>query len=387
MDFDDFRSILRNSGVDIWTLINTAIDVSVKDYKDELRIRRDGIVERLYAPPPPPQPQQPALPPAIRHQDEEYEPQMKVAHQDEEYEPQMPVTQHQDEEYEPQMKVKTLNNKIKKNESSRSPATPQSFHNNNNNEEDEEEEEEEEDEGRIYGRRRRSSVEDEKIKIFDIKEQLEEPHQSEENLVQLLQELADMDITFKALKETDIGRHVNLLRKHPSEDVCRVVKQIVRKWKYLVDAWVKGGSSAQGNADGDSPQRNPPRNTQNGHHQAPDFGYSPSPTTHNGSSGSDKNEPESKQKVIARREPQTRPSQSPQLSSSAMLPNRLKEQKNTAIDPERLASARKRLQNNYQEAQNAKKQRTIQVMDLHDIPKPKNSFFSKNKGGSHPKHW
>lgn len=365
MDLDDFRSILRSSGVDVWTLIDTAIELCVKDYSDEVRIRRDGIVERLYAPPPPP----PPAPATQHHQDEEYVPQMKVM-------------------------VHNIDNIKKKKESSSqgSPLTPQSFHNNNEEDEEgeeEQEEEEEEDEGRIYGRRRRSSVEDEKIKILDIKEQLEDPHQSEDNLVHLLQELADMDITFKALKETDIGRHVNLLRKHPSEDVCRVVKQIVRKWKYLVDAWVKGGSSAQGNADGGSPQQNPPRNAQNGHHQVPDFIYSPSPNTHNGSSGSDKNnsEPEPKQKVIAKREPQTRPSQSPQLSSSAMLPNRLKEQKNTAIDAERLASARKRLHDNYQEAQNAKKQRTIQVMDLHDIPKPKNSFFSKNKGGSHPKHW
>jgi hypothetical protein len=39
----------------------------------------------------------------------------------------------------------------------------------------------------------------------------------------------------------------------------------------------------------------------------------------------------------------------------------------------------------------AKKQRTIQVMDIHEIPKPKNknTFFAKNRGGgSHQgRHW
>ena len=42
----------------------------------------------------------------------------------------------------------------------------------------------------------------------------------------------------------------------------------------------------------------------------------------------------------------------------------------------------------------AKRQRTIQVMDIHEIPKPKNTFFGKNKGGSggggggsHGRHW
>ena len=87
-------------------------------------------------------------------------------------------------------------------------------------------------------------------------------HQPEDSIVDLLQTLADMDITFKALKvnypsilcfkiffsflfflpkfvfrssfvlgilqETDIGRHVNQLRKHPSNDVRRLVKHLVR---------------------------------------------------------------------------------------------------------------------------------------------------------------
>lgn len=40
----------------------------------------------------------------------------------------------------------------------------------------------------------------------------------------------------------------------------------------------------------------------------------------------------------------------------------------------------------------AKKQRTIQVMDIHELPKPKakNAFFAKNKfggGGSQGRHW
>ncbi|THG05187.1 hypothetical protein TEA_013632 [Camellia sinensis var. sinensis] len=51
--------------------------------------------------------------------------------------------------------------------------------------------------------------------------------ESEDSPFELLQSLADMDITFKALKETNIGRHVNRLRKNPSNDVRRLVKQLV----------------------------------------------------------------------------------------------------------------------------------------------------------------
>ncbi|GMP81158.1 hypothetical protein CsSME_00035961 [Camellia sinensis var. sinensis] len=57
----------------------------------------------------------------------------------------------------------------------------------------------------------------------------------EDSLVELLQSLADMDVTFKALKETDIGKHVNRLWKNLSNDVRRLVKQLIRKWKDLVD--------------------------------------------------------------------------------------------------------------------------------------------------------
>ncbi|VVB07406.1 unnamed protein product [Arabis nemorensis] len=51
---------------------------------------------------------------------------------------------------------------------------------------------------------------------------------SEEALVELLQNLEDMDITFQALQETDIGRHVNRVRKHPSNNVRRLAKQLVK---------------------------------------------------------------------------------------------------------------------------------------------------------------
>lgn len=52
MDRDDLRSILRTTGVDLWTLIETAISVAASDHGPELRLRRDRFVEKLYAPPP-----------------------------------------------------------------------------------------------------------------------------------------------------------------------------------------------------------------------------------------------------------------------------------------------------------------------------------------------
>ncbi|CAL5383340.1 unnamed protein product [Camellia sinensis] len=125
--------------------------------------------------------------------------------------------------------------------------------------------------------------------------------QSEDSLVELLQSLADMDITFKALKETDIGRHVNRLWKNPSNDVRRLVKQLVR----------------------------------------------------DGSSGSDKNnfEPEPKAKVVPRKDaPPAKLTHSIPLAASA--PPRKRQQKESSLDLERLALTRKRFHENYQEAEN-----------------------------------
>lgn len=50
MDSEEFRAILSRSGVGIWAMIEAAIGVASSDYGDELRRRRDRIVESLYAP-------------------------------------------------------------------------------------------------------------------------------------------------------------------------------------------------------------------------------------------------------------------------------------------------------------------------------------------------
>ncbi|KAH7565989.1 hypothetical protein ACOSP7_022170 [Xanthoceras sorbifolium] len=345
MELDDFRSILDTAGVDVWTFIDTAILVASLDCASELKQRRDKIVESLYAT---------CISTRCRNCD---------------------------------FGGDTANNgfdfKVVDDKERGSPSTPQS----NNGDDDDHD-----DEVDPYG----GLFDDEQKRIIDIKEHLEDPDQSEESLVDLLQSLADMDITFKALKETDIGRHVNRLRKHPSNDVRRLVKHLVRKWKDIVDEWVKLNPPGEHETsalmgDGDSPQQKIP---QNGHHQVPDFAYSPNP--HNGSSGSDKNnsEPERKLKRVpaARRETPTKPPQSaphvPQSVQRLREQQRERAQKESNFDSEKLATARKRLQDNYKEAANAKRQRTIQVMDIHEIPKPKNTFFGKNKGTtSQGKHW
>ncbi|KAK8559780.1 hypothetical protein V6N13_016514 [Hibiscus sabdariffa] len=343
MDLDDFRSVLETAGVDVWTFIDTAIEVASLDYGQELKQRRDGIVEKLYAT---------SMVTKCKSCDfGERSNGFQVNNNDEESNP----NPHEEDKGGERFKG--------------SPSSLQS--------------DDEADDLDPYG----GLFDDEQKRVLEIKERLELPDQEEDTLVDLLQSLADMDITFQALKETDIGRHVNKLRKHPSNDVKRLVKQLVRKWKEIVDEWVRvnqpGELEPGALMDGDSPQQKLP---QNGRHQVPDFAYSPNP--HNGGSGSEKNysEPERKQKPIPsqRKDPPPRPSHA--IPSQNV--QRQRDQKESNFDSERLASARKRLQESYKEAENAKKQRTIQVMDIRELPKPKNAFFGKNRGGgSQGRHW
>ncbi|XP_022764801.1 probable mediator of RNA polymerase II transcription subunit 26c isoform X7 [Durio zibethinus] len=215
MDLDDFRSVLEAAGVDVWTFIDTAILVASLDYGQELKKRRDGIVERLYAT---------SMVSRCKSCD--------FGERSNGYQVNKEGSLHEGKGGEG---------------GKGSPFTPQSDN--------------EDDDLDPYG----GLFDDEQKRVLEIKERLEVPDQSEDSLVELLQSLADMDITFQALKETDIGRHVNKLRKHSSNDVRRLVKQLVRNWKEIVDEWVRVNQpgeleSAALMADGDSPQQKLPQN-------------------------------------------------------------------------------------------------------------------------------
>ncbi|KAI4325609.1 hypothetical protein MLD38_030991 [Melastoma candidum] len=54
----------------------------------------------------------------------------------------------------------------------------------------------------------------------------------------------------------------------------------------------------------------------------------------------------------------------------------------------KLEATKRKLQERYQQAENAKKQRTVQVMDLHDLPKQAaNRRNPPSKPGNHNRHW
>ncbi|KAJ6798204.1 putative mediator of RNA polymerase II transcription subunit 26c [Iris pallida] len=177
MDRDDLKSILLSAGVSLWTLIETAIGLAAAEHGPELSARRDGLVDRIYAAAPPPD----------------------LAEQE--------------------GARSSGGSPIGKVFRSGPPATPQS-----GEEEDKEVEIEEDDSCR---------------EILSIMDSLEEPNQSDEEILRLLQKLLFTDVTFEALKQTHIGRHVYKMREHRSCEVRELVKILVRKWMDIVDEWVK----------------------------------------------------------------------------------------------------------------------------------------------------
>lgn len=46
-----WRKFFDEAGADIWTVIECAMDIAATDYPHELRMRRDGFVEKLFAHP------------------------------------------------------------------------------------------------------------------------------------------------------------------------------------------------------------------------------------------------------------------------------------------------------------------------------------------------
>ncbi|GFP95357.1 probable mediator of RNA polymerase ii transcription subunit 26c [Phtheirospermum japonicum] len=362
MDSDEFRAILSRSRVGIWAMIGAAIRVASSDHGEEFYRRRDRIVESLYAP-------AAQLCPNCSGGVNDDSLDHRLYHNINNNNISCDDDVEKDDIHDGNKKFNVVDDddddKINRNldeDLSKSPLTPESNHPNVSGGEGEEDVD-------PY----RGLLDDEQTTIISIKEQLEDPNQSEDDVVELLQHLADMDITFQALKETDIGRHVNRLRKHPSNEVRRLVKQLVRKWKETVDEWVKVNQpQATSNliADVDSPQQNIPIYQQNGHHQVPDFEYSPNPKA--GSSSAERNHAEHETKPKQRQSTRTtlRPLQSAPKSAAAPPPSVhaslisiectlsllcvfvRRAQWEPAMDDERLNSARRRLQENYQEANN-----------------------------------
>ncbi|KAK1280029.1 putative mediator of RNA polymerase II transcription subunit 26b [Acorus gramineus] len=170
--------------------------------------------------------------------------------------------------------------------------------------------------------------------VLRIREVLEQKNdESESMLFDSLRRLEIMQLSVDTLKATEIGKAVNGLRKHNSKRIRHLVRTLIDGWKDLVDAWV---SSTAAIAETTPDSINPSVLDE-------ELGL-PFPPLDEGA-------------LLAT---QTAPMELSKFFDGM---------DDDGSEFNKLEIAKRKLHEGYQLAENAKKQRTIQVMELRDLPK------------------
>lgn len=77
--------------------------------------------------------------------------------------------------------------------------------------------------------------------------------QSDDALLELLRKLQLMELTVKVLEKTKIGKAVNVLHKHNSKRIRRLSRSLIDGWKVIVDEWISATSAITGISDSLNP--------------------------------------------------------------------------------------------------------------------------------------
>ncbi|CAK9191040.1 unnamed protein product [Sphagnum troendelagicum] len=265
--------------------------------------------------------------------------------------------------------------------------------------------------------------------INRIKMRITDLELDDEELLLLLQTLQEMQISVEALKETEIGKEVNGLRKHSSKRIHSLAKLLVNGWKDMVNDWVKsaGDVAAAAALAGSSSGSTQDDHGENGLPSPPlepgallaavhppsaelfqlfDEGWDDDLTTGPGPSPAPRNAtrtdtlphrsgptpPQGRREIRARSPDPPVANMKSRVAASntnkplkrgfehtaaslqmiAKRPKVHQGMQQTLEDTSvaaRLEVAKRRLQERYQQVENAKKSRVVQVMDLTELPK------------------
>ncbi|MCO5558030.1 hypothetical protein L7F22_011605 [Adiantum nelumboides] len=267
--------------------------------------------------------------------------------------------------------------------------------------------------------------------VFEIKDTLLDSYKSEREILDSLQRLVFMQLSFDVLKETEIGKTVNSLRKHSSSKIRALAKKLVSEWKDTADHWYKSVEDVTAAARAEQGPDSPPDEEEDGLPSPPmdegallagrtasiemsqlfDFmdedtsaglgnlnrrmdvsestpsmranGHADSmheSSKHNSSNDHSKrdkddtftNGHENRRVSAEKVERKVQWQEAVEKESHTVGNQKVPASKPQLDSPEldqRLLAAKKKLQENYQQAQIAKRQRTIQVMELEDLPK------------------
>lgn len=218
----------------------------------------------------------------------------------------------------------------------------------------------EEEEGQNVGESFRGHIEGEEEEshireILRIKEILHnKDKESDDVLLESLRTLQRMEITVDILKATEIGKVVNGMRKYnKSKQISHVARTMVKGWKVLVDEWINANASV---TTDNSPD------TKHTSHRVNDEGRLSSLPLDGDETKKRSTNLVDEQKVgnEAKAKPQRKPLAVIQDGSINADESSIKA---------RLEISKRKLHEGYQLAENAKKQRTIKIIELSAIPK------------------
>ncbi|XP_071686462.1 probable mediator of RNA polymerase II transcription subunit 26b isoform X2 [Rutidosis leptorrhynchoides] len=253
-----------------------------------------------------------------------------------------------------------------------------------------------------------------------------------------LRKLQLMAISVETLKATEIGKSVNVLRKHTSKDIRQIARKLIEVWKDMVDEWVDATNKAT--ISENTPESINPSvlDEEEGLPSPPledlafldphsmslelneffdgmdDYGNLRKSNEFNKNGNNGRKPPVEKQNITkwAQQKPSNgsnmapkpdvvKPSRPPVFDATPRrrTPNvdrklqnlekptspngpvtpqqRKLMSSNEEIEKDKLEATKRKLQERYQQAEKAKKQRTIQVMELHDLPKQ--NVLTKNQ--------
>lgn len=400
---DYWRDYFRTSNGDLFETIEKAIIVAASDYPKEFRIRRDGIAQTLFS--------------------------CKLIKCSgcDKLELGFPADDEQqdddDDDDHKEVNVGNNNNQVSNYSYGVAEALTDEI----------------EEESQLFG------------EVMRIKEVVDN-HQdeSESVLYNSLRKLQLMALTVEILKATEIGKSVNVLRKHVSKDVNHIAKTLIEAWKDMVAQWVVDTEKATAVSEATPESLNPSvlDEEEEGLPSPPldDLAFFYPQTSlelseffdgmdEYGNPGNDgriekQSVPKCKQQkprnvpvTVRKSEPNSDVAKMKKTQATVVKPikpsvaesapgRRIKvnaerklqnvpkrpHQSNLraageATTQDKFEATKRKLQERYQQAEKAKKQRTIQVMELHDLPKPKQQlgFPARNQhnvrpGSNHNRH-
>ncbi|KAJ7976568.1 Transcription elongation factor [Quillaja saponaria] len=270
--------------------------------------------------------------------------------------------------------------------------------------------------------------------VLRIKEVLfNREEESDSVLFDSLRRLQLMDLTVDTLKATEIGKVVNALRKHGSKQIRNLARILIDVWKEMVDEWANATANIAGTEA--TPESTNPSAVDREEEEEEEEGL-PSPPMDEGAffatqptsmelSGffdgmDDDGNPRNVGEFIKNRENgrklsqdshsiTKRKQQTSNVANVVAKDSKIQQQKadrsaiqrrlptgqqdklkcsDEAAVQVKLEATKRKLQERYQQAENAKKQRTIQVMELHDLPKQGMGHRHPHvKPGNHNRQW